>query len=45
MNKEKLFTINFIVQAVITVATQVVNLIQKVKSQKSEDNGNKETEQ
>ena len=36
MNKEKLFTINFIVQAVITTVTQIVNLVQKVKNQKKD---------
>lgn len=44
MNKEKLFTINFIVQAVIATASQIINLIQKVKTKKTEDNGNETPE-
>lgn len=45
MNKDKLFTINFIVQAVITATAQIVNIIHKIKTQKSEDNENKQSPQ
>ena len=44
MNREKLFTINFIVQAVVTTVAQIVNLVQKIKNPKADDSNDSAAE-
>ena len=36
MNRNKLITINFIVQAVLTTVSQIINIVQQTKKKKDE---------
>lgn len=37
MDKEKLFKVNFIIQAVLTAVTQIINIVQSTKSKKRDE--------
>ena len=42
MNRNKLITINFIVQAVLTTVSQIINIVQQTKKKKDENKTDQE---
>lgn len=42
MDRNKLFTINFIVQAVLTTVSQIINIVQQSKKKKDEKKDDQE---
>ena len=38
MNREKLFKVNFIIQAVLTAVSQIINIVQTSKKKKNDSN-------
>ena len=42
MNRNKLITINFIVQAVLTTVSQIINIVQQTKKKKDENKADQE---
>lgn len=38
MNSEKLFKVNFIIQAVLTAVSQIINIVQTSKKKKNDSN-------
>lgn len=42
MNRNKLITINFIVQAILTTVSQIINIVQQTKKKKDEKTNDQE---
>lgn len=42
MDRNKLFTINFIIQAVLTTVSQIINIVQQSKKKKDEKTNDQE---
>lgn len=42
MDRNKLFTINFIIQAVLTTVSQIINIVQQTKKKKDEKTNDQE---
>lgn len=42
MDRNKLFKINFIVQAVLTTVSQIINIVQQTKKKKDENKAEQE---
>ena len=42
MDRNKLFKINFIIQAVLTTVSQIINIVQQTKKKKDENKADQE---